>query len=110
MASEIMSIYLESIPKNIEALKKFIEQGQKEGATREAHSIKGNSGNVSCLAMAEIAGMLEKAGHSGNLKHMKQHMPELERQFEICMAEIKKQCRRKINQRLNKLPPPENYE
>ncbi|EFI35907.1 multi-sensor hybrid histidine kinase [Desulfonatronospira thiodismutans ASO3-1] len=90
MASEIMSIYLESIPKNIEALKKFIEQGQKEGATREAHSIKGNSGNVSCLAMAEIAGMIEEAGHAANLEQMGNLLPELERQFEICMAEIRK--------------------
>ncbi|WP_291323517.1 hybrid sensor histidine kinase/response regulator, partial [Desulfonatronospira sp.] len=90
MVREIMNVYLESIPKNIEALKKLIEQGQKEGATREAHSIKGNSGNVSCLAMAEIAGMMEEAGHAANLEQMKELMHELERQFERCIVEIKK--------------------
>ena len=90
MAEEIMSVYLESIPQNIEALKNHIEQGQKEGATREAHSIKGTSGNVSCLAMAEIADELEKAGWAGNFERMKALMAELERQIESRKELIRK--------------------
>mgnify|MGYP006294763817 CR=1 FL=1 len=90
MAGEILSDYLESILDNIDSLKSFIEQGQNEGATRQAHSIKGSSANTGCLAMSEIAQEIEKAGHSENFEQMKTLMPELERQFEICLMEIKK--------------------
>ncbi|RQD73617.1 MAG: sensor histidine kinase [Desulfonatronospira sp. MSAO_Bac3] len=90
MAEHILNIYMESLPKNIKLLKNFIAQGQNEEATRQAHSIKGNSGNIGGLAMAEIAGMMEEAGHCGKLEQMKELMHELERQFDICMAEIKK--------------------
>ncbi|EFI35915.1 multi-sensor hybrid histidine kinase [Desulfonatronospira thiodismutans ASO3-1] len=87
MAEHILNIYMESLPKNIKLLKNFIAQGQNEEATRQAHSIKGNSGNIGGLAMAEIAGMMEEAGHCGKLEQMKELMHELERQFDICMAE-----------------------
>ncbi|MFO7801799.1 MAG: response regulator, partial [Desulfovermiculus sp.] len=90
MAGEILSAYMESLPENIKSLKTFIEQGQNEGATRLAHSIKGSSANTGCLAMSEIAEEMEKAGQSENLEQMKTLMPELEKQFEICMAEIQK--------------------
>ncbi|MEA1967893.1 MAG: Hpt domain-containing protein, partial [Thermodesulfobacteriota bacterium] len=54
------------------------------------HSIKGMSANTGCLAISEIAEEMETAGNSENLMQMKTLIPELERQFEICMAEIKK--------------------
>ncbi|MFN2269120.1 MAG: response regulator, partial [Desulfonatronovibrio sp.] len=87
-ADEIMNFYLESVPENIKSLKVFIEQGQSEGATRAAHSIKGSSGSISCLAMAEIAENIEEAGHSKDLDKMKTLLPELEMQFTKCMVVI----------------------
>ncbi len=87
-ADEILSVYRESVPNNIKYLKYFIEQGQSAEATREAHSIKGSSANTGCLAMAEIAEEMEEAGHSGDLDKMKTLLPELERQFEICLRKI----------------------
>ncbi|MFO7749404.1 MAG: PAS domain S-box protein [Desulfobacteraceae bacterium] len=90
LAERILKVYLKCVPENIKALKSFIKQGQNEGATREAHSIKGVSANTGCLAISEIAEEMETAGRSENLMQMKTLMPELERQFEICVAEIKK--------------------
>lgn len=90
LAERILKGYLKYVPENIKSLKFFIKQGQNEGATREAHSIKGMSANTGCLAISEVAEEMETAGRFENLMQMKTLMPELERQFEICMAEIKK--------------------
>ncbi|WP_052507565.1 response regulator [Desulfonatronovibrio magnus] len=88
LVEEILSSYLESVPDNIQSLKDFIKQGQIEDATREAHSIKGNSGTTGCLTMAEIASEIEEAGHLKNLDKMKNLLPELERQFAKCSEAI----------------------
>ncbi|WP_291322445.1 response regulator [Desulfonatronospira sp.] len=93
LAEEILNIYMESLPENIRSLKDLIKQGHIEAATRQAHSIKGNSANTGCLAMAEIALAMEEAGHSGVLEQMKDYLPELERQFELCREEIEKKMK-----------------
>ncbi|MCA1743730.1 MAG: GAF domain-containing protein [Desulfovibrionales bacterium] len=89
-ADEIMNVYLDSTPQSIKSLKDSIEQGEIEGATREVHSIKGSSSTTGCMAMAEIAAEMENAGRSKDLDKMKALLPELERQFEKCMVEIRK--------------------
>ncbi len=87
-AREILTIYMESAAPKNESLKEFLAKDKIEQATRDAHSIRGNAGNCGCLAVAEAARRMEKAGLSGNIDEMKRLLPELEKQHELCLVEI----------------------
>ncbi|MFW6037461.1 MAG: PAS domain S-box protein [Desulfonatronovibrio sp.] len=95
LAGEILTIYIQSAEPKFESLKEFLAKNNVEKATRDAHSIKGNAGNCGCMAMAETAGQMEKAGKSGNIDEMKRLLPELEKQHELCLIEINKHLTKK---------------
>ncbi|MCA1743836.1 MAG: response regulator [Desulfovibrionales bacterium] len=87
-AREILTIYVQSAAPKIESLKEFIAKDRVEQATRDAHSIKGNAGNCGCMALAETAQQVEKAGRSEDIEKMKSLLPELERQHELSLVDI----------------------
>jgi len=83
LARTIISAFLDDIPKQIEALKGYLDQEDVESAERQAHTIKGASANVSGMALRDVAFEMEKAGKAGDLHGIAALMPELERQFNL---------------------------
>ena len=81
LASQIMKQFLADIPRQIEALKRYLETGDDIKAQRQAHAIKGVSANVGGNALREVAGELEQAGKEGNREAMVIRLPEMEEQF-----------------------------
>jgi two-component system sensor histidine kinase/response regulator len=73
--------FLDDIPRQIEALKDFLEAGDVPKAERQAHSIKGASANVSGEALRAVALVMERAAKAGDLKSVAARLPELENQF-----------------------------
>ena len=90
LAMEIINMYLQDVPAKIDELQKVIEAKDLQKALRIAHSIKGNSANTGCMAMAETAGKMEAHGQAGELDEIEILLPELEKQFELCKAEMEK--------------------
>lgn len=57
---EILTIYLEDVPKRLGELKQAVASEDQPVFTRSAHTIKGSSANVGAREMQELAATLEE--------------------------------------------------
>jgi len=92
LAKIVIEQFLEDTPAQIEILKGLVERGDKEGAGRQAHSIKGASSNVNGQRLRKLAAEMEKAADSGDLANVNQRMVELDVEFLLLKYAIKKEC------------------
>jgi HPt (histidine-containing phosphotransfer) domain-containing protein len=81
LARVVTESFLDDIPRQIEALRGYIEAWDAPGAERQAHTIKGASSNVSGEALRALAFEMEKAGKAGDLESVRAGMDGLEREF-----------------------------
>jgi HPt (histidine-containing phosphotransfer) domain-containing protein len=82
LANEIVAAFLEDIPQQIAALRRFLEAGDAQGAGRQAHAIKGASATVGGERLRAVASEMEKAGQAGDLTAVAGHLAELDAQFD----------------------------
>ena len=83
LARTIVEGFLEDVPRQIEALKGYLEAGDAASAERQAHTIKGASANLGGEALRAAAFEMEKAGKAGNLDAVRACLPELVNQFAL---------------------------
>ena len=81
LAKMVIKGFLEDIPRQILALKGYIEAGDIPNAERQAHTIKGASANVGGERLRAVAFEMEKAAKAGELRATGGYIPELEAQF-----------------------------
>jgi PAS domain S-box-containing protein len=86
LVKEIIAVFLEDMPRQIQKLRLHIEQGDAGSAGEQAHAIKGAAANVGGLALSAVASELEKSGRAGRLEAAAALLPELERQFALLKA------------------------
>jgi HPt (histidine-containing phosphotransfer) domain-containing protein len=82
LAREIIVGFLDDIPKQISALRGYLEAGDTIRVERQAHTIKGASASLGGEALRMVAFEMEKAGKAGELEVVGASMPELETQFD----------------------------
>jgi len=93
LARTVAEGFLEDIPRQIEALRGYLDAGDAPGAERQAHAIKGASANVGGERLRGVAFEMEKAGKAGDLDVVKARMADLEAQFNALKeAMTKEQC------------------
>jgi PAS domain S-box-containing protein len=73
--------FLDDVPRQIEALRRYLDAWDAPGAERQAHSIKGASSNVGGEALRALAFEMEKAGKAGDLGSVAARMDDLEHEF-----------------------------
>ena len=83
IAKEIIDDFLKQIPVNLFAVKKALNEEDLLLVQREAHVIKGASGNVGALALQEIAEQIELAGEEKDIVKAGSFVAELDTQLEI---------------------------
>ena len=83
LAKEIIDDFLKQIPDNLFAVKKALNKKDLQLVKREAHIIKGASGNVGALALQEIAEQIEIAGEEKDLVKAGSFVAELDTQLEF---------------------------
>ena len=88
LAQTILKGFLEDIPQQIRALREFLKAGDREGAKRQAHTIKGASANIGGDRLRAVAYEMEKTAKTNDLKAAAQLMTELEEQFEQLQSTI----------------------
>ncbi len=81
-AKEIIDDFLKQIPDNLFNVKKALNDKDLLLLQREAHTIKGASGNVGALTMQEIAEQIEIAGEAKDLVKAGSFVTELDTQLE----------------------------
>jgi signal transduction histidine kinase/DNA-binding response OmpR family regulator/HPt (histidine-containing phosphotransfer) domain-containing protein len=83
LAHEVVDCFLEDIPRQIAALRNFIEEGDTNGAERQAHTIKGAAANVGGERLREAAYKIEMAARGEfPLESVKACLADLEGQFD----------------------------
>ena len=82
LISEVVEVYLEDTPHQIETLRNAHRDGDTDQIVRQGHAIKGSSSNVSALEMRRIAFEIEKAGKDGALEKVSELLVLLEENFQ----------------------------
>ena len=83
LVSEVVEVYLEDTPHQIETLRNAHAEGDADKIVRQGHTIKGASSNISALRMRQIALAIEQAGKSGELEKVPELLASLEAQFQV---------------------------
>ncbi len=81
IAEQIVEVFLDDIPKQIESLKQALEASDSETFHRVVHGIKGAAANVGGEALRELAAQVEKACKEGHFELVADSCPKLEQQF-----------------------------
>lgn len=82
LAEAVIDVFISDLPKQIQALKKAIEEGNTQDAVRYAHSIKGASANVAAERLRVVALKLEEVLKDGDVMLALKNIPALEEEFE----------------------------
>ena len=88
LAKEIIDDYLKQIPFNFNAVKEALNKQDVLLIKREAHMIKGASGNVGALALQKIAEQIEIASDEKDLIRAGLFVSKLDEQYEILKKHI----------------------
>ena len=67
LVNEILHLFKDTIPEQVEALKSAVEEKNTELIQYAAHTLKGSAGNISAEKLAVTASVLEIAGKEGNI-------------------------------------------
>jgi two-component system sensor histidine kinase/response regulator len=81
LVNTIMEAFLGDIPKQIQALRRYLEAGDADGVERQAHTINGASANVGGEALRAVALSVERASKRGDLDAARASMQDLEEAF-----------------------------
>ena len=82
-AKEIIDDFLKQIPNNLFALKNALNKKDLLLVKREAHIIKGASGNVGALALQKIAEQIEISGEKKDFVKTESFVEELDTQWKV---------------------------
>ena len=89
LARDIIGLFLEDVPKQINLLKGYLERNDVMNAGRQAHSIKGASANVGGEALRKLAEELEMSGRDGKIDEIACRINEVEDHFKQLTEKIK---------------------
>lgn len=69
------------MPEQIVSLKGFIEKGRADQAGAQGHQMKGAAANIGSNRFQQIAHAVKKAGKAGDIKKLKNLMPQVEKVY-----------------------------
>ena len=88
LAREIIDDFLEQIPDNLFAVKEALKNKDLPLVQREAHIIKGASGNIGALTLQEIAEQIEIASEAKDHVRAGSFVAKLDTQLEILKKKL----------------------
>ena len=88
-AGELIGLFLEHVPKNINAAVAAEKAGDLVALERAVHSVKSSAGNIGAEALLEIAGEIEKLASQGRSDALTPLMRRLESAFSILSTRLK---------------------
>jgi len=83
LVEEIIDAFLEDTPQRIAILKEALGRKDASLVRREAHTLKGAAGNVSAIALRELALEAERAGAAAEIDKVATLIAKIDEQFEI---------------------------
>ncbi len=89
LARKLIGIFLEDMPGQVRSLRESIENNDAEKISWYAHKIKGSSANIGAMALSNIAAKTDEASRDGRLDEVSTLLPELEKQYNLLVQELK---------------------
>ena len=65
----------------VEAIQRAVDADQADGIAKEAHGLKGISGNIGAMKLAELCSQIEQVGKSKDLEGMESQLDSLQQEF-----------------------------
>ncbi|GAB6057857.1 response regulator [Desulfonatronum parangueonense] len=88
LAKEIIAGFVGQNRPRLIGLRRKIEEEDSVGVREYAHAIKGSSLTISAGALARTAGLIEQAGHDGDVAAYRDLWSQMEREFERLCLEL----------------------
>ncbi|MCK4619164.1 MAG: response regulator [Desulfobacterales bacterium] len=82
ICQEIIGIFLQDVPRQIESLENTISKNNPALVDRQAHTLKGASGNVGAVSLQDAAMQLELAGKNNDLSRATEILNTIKKEFE----------------------------
>ena len=76
---DLVDVFLADLPTQMQAITAALAKRDAAALIRPAHSITGSAGNLSALALQELAEQMVQAGRSGNLDAAEHLLPQIDR-------------------------------
>jgi len=86
MIGDILEMYESTAAADLQALEQAVNDGNADGATRKAHSLKGASANVGADQVAALAAEIEHAARDGQVGQASARLPDLKQTFDKTLA------------------------
>ena len=87
---EVLTLFLNEVPKKIEALRAAAAAGDAMVAQRTAHSLKGSSGNIGARALHDVCRRLDDDAKNGDLSGVQTLLDQLNAEYEKVEKEIRR--------------------
>jgi HPt (histidine-containing phosphotransfer) domain-containing protein len=88
LVKEILGIFKGDAHLQINDLKEALEKGDTDLVHRQAHKLKGSSGNISATSLQDVAFQMEAAGKDGDIALASSLYEKIEGEYEILMEAI----------------------
>ena len=88
--AEIFNLFLDEVPKKMDALRSAVSSGDAVKVQRTAHSLKGSSGNIGARAMYEVCRQLDDRAKSGDPARLQSLVDALDAEYRRVESEIRR--------------------
>lgn len=88
LSHEIVRLFLKNGPTRLDQIREVMDDEDLEVPERGAHSLKSSAANVGAQLLQEVASDLESAASDGDLKRVRELVPNLEQAFEQAVQEL----------------------
>jgi two-component system, sensor histidine kinase and response regulator len=79
--ARIVGLFIEDVPLRLDELRQAVERGEAQKVEETAHMLKGGSGYMGAVRMAEICAGIQGLGTYGELSRVPQLLDDLEAEF-----------------------------
>lgn len=86
---ELVSIYLEDTPKQIDALEAALARQDPAAIIRAAHTLKGSAGNFGAARFTQLAQEIEAYGKANDLAAASQALPAFKAEHALVITALK---------------------
>jgi signal transduction histidine kinase/CheY-like chemotaxis protein len=80
--ARIVGLFIDDVPLRLEEMRLAVERGEAQKVEETAHMLKGGSGYMGAVHMAEICAEVQAIGASGELSRARELLDALEAEFE----------------------------
>jgi len=90
LAGKVIAGFLDDAPRQLRSLKKMLEEGDTDGARRQAHTLKGAAATISAETLRALCSEAQDAATAGELSRALALLPRLQEQLELLRTALKK--------------------